>query len=364
MNRSERPAQVGSELGRAERAWLRRALAVGERARLHASPNPWVGAVIVTVDGEVFEGWTAPPGGPHAEVRAIEAALAGGADLSRATLYVTLEPCSHRGRTGPCVDAIVRARVRRVVIGIADPDSRVAGGGVRALQAAGVQVVVSGDAVAAEIEEGLRPYLHHRRTGRPLVVVKLAVTLDGRTAAPDGSSEWITGPEARADVHRLRAESDAIVVGAGTVRADDPSLTVREFHPSQPPEREGLDPARIVLGEIPAEARVRPARGWSGSTAALVDSLGRDGALQVLVEGGPTVAGRFHRDGLVDRWVIYVAPAVLGGSDGHPVLAGAGAPTMAEMWRGQLAGVRQLGNDVRLDVDAPGTTPRAGDRDG
>jgi diaminohydroxyphosphoribosylaminopyrimidine deaminase/5-amino-6-(5-phosphoribosylamino)uracil reductase len=174
------------------------------------------------------------------------------------------------------------------------------------------------------------------------VVLKLAASLDGRIAAPDGSSRWITGPEARADVHRLRAESGAILVGAGTVRADDPELTVRHA--------DGPDPLRLVLGRIPPDARIQPAESVSGDLPAVLDDLGRRGIVQLLVEGGAHVAAGFHRQGLVDRYVLYLAPALFGGDDATPLFTGPGAPTMAELWRGRLADVRRLGPDLRVDV--------------
>jgi len=312
--------------------------AAGVRATAH--PNPWVGCAIVDGAGLVALGATRPPGQAHAEVDALEAA----GDRARgATAYVTLEPCSHHGRTAPCADALVEVGVARVVVALEDPDPRVSGQGIDRLRAAGVVVDVGcgADLVAAQ----LRPYLHQRRTGRPYVVVKLAATLDGRTAAPDGTSRWITGPEARADVHRLRAESDAIVVGAGTVRADDPELTVRDA--------DGPDPERIVLGRAPDAARARPCTEWEGSLEGLLDDLGGRGHVQVLVEGGATVAASFHRHGLVDRYVLYLAPALLGGDDGLGVLRGAGAATMADAWRGRFESVTRLGDDLRIDL-----TPR------
>jgi diaminohydroxyphosphoribosylaminopyrimidine deaminase/5-amino-6-(5-phosphoribosylamino)uracil reductase len=192
--------------------------------------------------------------------------------------------------------------------------------------------------------------LHHVRTGRPYVVLKLAASLDGRTAAPDGSSQWITGPESRADAHALRAESDSILVGAGTVRADDPSLTVRDYTPGGEAPARGLDPVRIVLGEAGAEAHVQPARTHSGDLEPLLDELGAEGVLQVLVEGGAGVAGRFHRAGLVDEYVVYLAPALLGGDDGRGLFSGPGAATMADVWRGRFVSVRQMGDDVRVIV--------------
>jgi diaminohydroxyphosphoribosylaminopyrimidine deaminase/5-amino-6-(5-phosphoribosylamino)uracil reductase len=234
--------------------------------------------------------------------------------------------------------------VARVVIGVVDPDPLVAGTGVARLEAAGLEVVVG--VRGAAVAEQLGPYLKHRRTGRPYVVLKLAATLDGRTAAPDGSSRWITGPEARADVHRLRARSDAVLVGAGTVRADDPALTVRLA------DGWARQPLRVVLGRAPAGARVLPALELTGDLGEVLDELGRRGVLQLLVEGGPKVARAFHAAGLVDRYVLYVAPALLGGDDGAPVLAGPGAATMQEIWRGRLVAVEQLGPDVKLEVAA------------
>ncbi len=312
---------------------MRRAIALAATVRGTTSPNPWVGSVI---EPGGFEGATAPPGGPHAEVAALHAA--GGAARG-ATLYATLEPCAHHGRTPPCVDAVVDAGIARVVVGIEDPDERVRGAGVRALRAAGVTVDVG--VCAGAVRDQLAPYLKHRATGRPWVVLKLASTLDGRTAAPDGSSRWITGAAARADAHRLRAESDAVIVGAGTVRADDPSLTVRDAP--------GEDPLRVVLGEAPAGARVHPALELRGDLGDVLDELGRRGVLQAMVEGGATVAGEFHRAGLVDRYVLYLAPALFGGDDARPLFAGAGAPTMSDLWRGRIVSVERLGDDVRLE---------------
>jgi diaminohydroxyphosphoribosylaminopyrimidine deaminase/5-amino-6-(5-phosphoribosylamino)uracil reductase len=194
----------------------------------------------------------------------------------------------------------------------------------------------------AEVRAQLAPYLKHRSTGRPWVVLKLAASLDGRTAAPDGSSRWITGAAARADGHRLRAESDAVIVGAGTVRADDPALTARDV-------AGGRDPLRVVLGRAPAGARVHPALELSGDLGGILDDLGGRGVLQAMVEGGPTVAGAFHRAGLVDRYVVYLAPALFGGDDGRPLFTGPGAPTVADVWRGRLVSVERLGDDLRLE---------------
>jgi len=257
-----------------------------------------------------------------------------------ATAYVTLEPCNHHGRTPPCADALIDAGVARVVVGVADPDPQVRGGGIERLRAAGVEVTTG---VAADVvTELLAPYVRHRETGRPYVVLKLAASLDGRTAAPDGTSRWITGDAARADAHRLRAESDAVLVGAGTVRADDPALTVRHVR--------GRDPLRVVLGKAPPGAKVHPALELAGDLGDVLDELGRRDVIQLLVEGGATVAGEFHRAGLVDRYVVYLAPVLFGGDDAAGLFTGSGASTMADVWRGRIAGVRQLGDDIRVDL--------------
>ncbi|MEE2957951.1 MAG: bifunctional diaminohydroxyphosphoribosylaminopyrimidine deaminase/5-amino-6-(5-phosphoribosylamino)uracil reductase RibD [Actinomycetota bacterium] len=330
------------------------ALAMGRTARRRTSPNPWVGSVVVA-DGRIMgTGATQPPGGAHAERSAL--AQAGPASVG-ATLFTTLEPCDHQGRTGPCTEAILDSGVRRVVVGIEDPDPNVSSRGVARLRDAGLEVEVG--VLGDEVAEDLTPYLRHRMTGRPHVVLKMAATLDGRTAAPDGTSRWITGPEARADVHSLRADSDAVVVGAGTVRADDPRLDVRDL-PDGPASEgtlpDGSDvhqPRRVVLGSIPDGARVLPADEHHGEIGDLLDRLGAEGVLQVLVEGGAEVAGRFHRAGLVDRYVVYFAPALLGGDDGRALMAGPGVPTMSDVWRGRIASVIRLGDDVRMDVVPP-----------
>ncbi|MDP8992770.1 MAG: bifunctional diaminohydroxyphosphoribosylaminopyrimidine deaminase/5-amino-6-(5-phosphoribosylamino)uracil reductase RibD, partial [Actinomycetota bacterium] len=286
----------------------------------------------------------APPGGLHAEAAALAAA---GGRARGATLYCTLEPCPHHGRTPPCTDAIVAAGVARVVVGTEDPDPRVRGRGLARLREAGVATDVG--VCEAEVRAQLAPYVKHRTTGRPWVVLKLAATMDGGVAAPDGTSRWITGEEARADAHRLRAESDAVMVGAGTVRADDPALTVRLV--------EGADPERVVLGRAPEGARVRPALEVGGDLGEVLDDLGRRGVLQLLVEGGPTVAHGFHRAGLVDRYVLYLAPALFGGDDSLPLFAGPGAKAVEDLWRGTVVDVTRLGADLRVELAPSGQVP-------
>jgi len=324
---------------------MARAIDLADAVRTATAPNPWVGAVVVSPDGSLHDGATEPPGGRHAEVGALDAARSAGGDTATrgATAYVTLEPCAHTGRTGPCADALIDAGVRRVVVGLADPDRKVAGAGMARLRDAGVAVEIG--CRADEITEQLQPYLHHRRTGRPWVVLKLAATLDGRTAAADGSSQWITGLEARADAHRIRAESQAVIVGAGTVAADDPSLTTRLV--------EGPDPERIVLGHPAAEARVHPCIEWDegdGDIGNLLDRLGASGVVQVLVEGGAAVAGGFHRAGLVDHYILYLAPALSGGDGGPGLFRGPGMASIADLWRGEIVSVTPLGSDIRVDL--------------
>ena len=319
------------------------AIGLAAAVRTATAPNPWVGAVVVTGDGTTHEGATEPPGGRHAEVVALDRVRSRSASTEGATAYVTLEPCAHQGRTGPCATALVEAGVARVVVGVTDPDPQVAGAGLALLRAAGVAVEVG--CRADQVAEQLAPYLHHRRTGRPWVLLKLAATLDGRTAAADGTSQWITGVEARTDAHRLRAESQAVVVGAGTVAADDPSLTTRLV--------DGPDPQRVVLGRAPEGSRVQPCTEWTpddGDLADLLDHLGAHGVLQVLVEGGAAVAGSFHRAGLVDRYVLYLAPALAGGDDAAGLFRGAGAPTIDDLWRGRILEAAAVGPDLRVEV--------------
>jgi diaminohydroxyphosphoribosylaminopyrimidine deaminase/5-amino-6-(5-phosphoribosylamino)uracil reductase len=287
-----------------------------------------------------FEGATQPPGGPHAEVVALRAA---GHRARGATMWVTLEPCAHHGRTPPCTDAIADAGIARVVVGMVDPDPNVAGRGIERLRAAGIEVDVVDD---PDVAEQLAPYVKHRRTGRPWVVLKVASSLDGRAAAPDGTSQWITSDEARLDAHRLRAASDAVIVGAGTVRADDPALTVRDIDGSVTRE-----PMRVVLGHAPPDAKVRPCVEMTGDLGEILDDLGRRGVVQAMVEGGPTVAWEFHRQRLVDRYVAYFAPALFGGDDARGWFNGPGAATIGDVWRGRIISVRTVGPDLRVEFE-------------
>lgn len=314
------------------------AIAAASGSRLVSRPNPWVGAVVVARDGRRFTGATEAPGSRHAEIVALDAA---GSAARGSTLVTTLEPCCTTGRTGPCTEAIIRAGVARVVVGIEDPDPAVRGRGLAALRAAGI--AVHAGARRDEVSAQLAPYLHHRRTGRPFVVLKLACTADGRTAAADGSSRWITGPVARRRVHELRAESDAVLVGAGTVRADDPMLTVRDA--------EGPSPRRVVLGSATPGARIQPCLEWTGGIPDLLDRLGAEGALQLLVEGGRRVAASFHRAGLVDRYVLHIAPRLAGGDGAPGLFSGDPAATVADLWDGEFVGTSVLGADLELVLE-------------
>lgn len=337
-------------------ALMRRAAALA--AGRHTHPNPTVGCVVLDRHGAVVgEGHHPGPGQPHAEVMALAEA---GPAARGGTAIVTLEPCVHHGRTPPCVEALVAAGVARVVVGAIDPDPRVAGAGIERLAAAGIEVR---SGVLAEEMEALDPaYFHHRRTGRPRVTLKLALTLDGAIAAADGSSRWITGPEARNDVHRLRAAVDAVVVGAGTVRSDDPSLDVRlEGHEGRQPRPvviAGVDPlpadARlagralaVATSSVPGwETLVVGGRGGRPDLAEALVALGEVGLLDLLVEGGATLAGALWRAGLVDRGFVYLGARV-GGGRGRPAMDGPFA-SIESASTVQITESRTIGPDVRI----------------
>ncbi len=294
-------------------ALMRHAMHMADTARLHARPNPWVGAVLICASGEMFEGATQAPGGAHAEIVAINNASQAGVSTVGATLYCTLEPCNHTGRTGPCTEAIIAAGITTVVVGIEDPDTNVSGAGLSRLSDAGIDVTIG--VLEHDIREQLAPYIHHRLTGRPYVLLKMASTLDARTSR-SGDERWITGAAARTRVHQLRAQSDAIVVGAGTVLADDPELTVRHI--------DGPSPKRVVLSRsthIPDSARIHPCTVWAHDIESLLDELGAQGVLQLMVEGGPSVATAFHQRGLVDEYVFHVAPIASGDSSAPGVFS-------------------------------------------
>ncbi len=318
------------------------AIRFGEDSRRISGPNPWVGALLES-GGQKHFGRTQRPGGPHAEIEALrQVTSAKGSEL-----FVTLEPCSHFGRTPPCASSIVEAGVKRVNIAILDPDPKVFGQGVKILSDGGVDVTIG--VRASEAAHSLAPYIKHRSTGRPWVVLKLAMSLDGKVAAPDGSSRWITGAASRAHAHALRADSDVIIVGAGTVRVDDPTLTARLDDVVKQPER-------IVLGGIPEGAKVLPARSYRGDIEELLGELGERGVLQVLVEGGPTVASEFHRLGLADQYSAYIAPAIFATDRARAALSGSSMESMEGIWRGVTSKVERLGNDVYLEIFSESAT--------
>ena len=330
----------------AETDAMRRALAAAALGPRHG-PNPRVGCALLATDGtELAVGHHRGAGTPHAEAAALSSARAAGYDPRGATAVVTLEPCTHTGRTPPCAQALTAAGVARVVVAAGDPNPEAAGG-VELLRRHGV-VVVEG-VLAEESERQNRAWLHAVRRGRPFVTLKWASTLDGRAAAEDGTSRWITGTEARADVHRRRGDVDAVLVGTGTVRADDPALTVRAAGRADGAHR----PLRVVLGisGIPAGSRLLDdaAPTLHLPTRDLREALrvlhGRE-VRHLLVEGGPTVAAAFLRAGLVDEVLTYLAPAVLG--RGAPVVGDLGVRTMADITRLRTIDVQRHGEDVLI----------------
>ena len=282
---------------------LERALELAERGRGTARPNPIVGAVVVR-DGEtVGEGWHERPGGPHAEVVALEQA----GDRSRgATLYVTLEPCAHHGRTPPCADAVVEAGIARVVAAVGDPDPRTSGRGFERLRVAGVEVELPGGELEWRARVQNEAYRTSVARGRPFVTYKVAVTLDGKVTLP--GERWISGEEARRLVHELRAESDAVAVGAGTVAADAPLLTARGVGAVRQPRR-----LAFGRGPLPADSELELR---SGPLAEELRALAAEGVRSLLLEGGPTLATAFLRADLVDKLLLFVAPTLAGGGPG------------------------------------------------
>ena len=360
---------------------MRRALRLAERGRGATRPNPVVGAVVVRNGTIVGEGWHRAAGLPHAEVVALERA---GRDARGATLYVTLEPCVHHGRTPPCVDAILGAGVRRCVVAMRDPHAIVNGRGLRKLRAAGVRVDLG--LLGAEAREALAGFVSVHERGVPLVTWKVATTFDGRVADRRGRSRWITGPEARAATHGLRARADAIVIGAGTAREDDPRLTVRgaEGGRATPGNGRRIQPLRVVVTrriDLPLDLRLlRPAlargtvvacgpdasprriaelerRGvevWKlpataagVSPRALARRLARAGCHDVLLESGPRLGSAMVRAGLVRRIACFTAPRLLG-DPGLPWLGAIGAPSLRDARPGRIVRLETVGADALL----------------
>ncbi|WP_291085955.1 bifunctional diaminohydroxyphosphoribosylaminopyrimidine deaminase/5-amino-6-(5-phosphoribosylamino)uracil reductase RibD [Dietzia sp. UBA5065] len=341
---------TGPDVRRArERDALAEATALSASALGVSTPNPPVGAVVLDSAGEVVgRGATETPGGRHAEVVALDRA---GERSRGGTLLVTLEPCDHHGRTGPCTARALAAGVARVVYAVGDPNP-VAAGGAETLRRAGVEVIPADDDEVAAAQDGpLRAWLHRQRVGRPLVTWKYAATLDGRVAAADGTSRWITGPASRRHVHGRRQEVDALVVGTGTLRADDPSLTARLDDGTPAPRQ----PLRAVMGltDVPADAAVRGTDGRfrhlaTRDPAAALDLLGD--VHHVLIEGGPRLAGAFLAADLVDEVEAYLAPLVLGA--GRSAVEGAGVSTLAGAHAFEVRETAHLGSDIYLRLTA------------
>lgn len=326
-----------------DHAMMRRALDLASRGP-EANPNPRVGCVLAAPDGEVVaEGWHRGAGTPHAEADALSRA---GAHTMGATAYVTLEPCNHTGRTAPCVEGLYAGGVARVVYAQSDPNPAASGGGDW-LRERGVEV--EGGVLATEAEQLNHTWTHLVRTGRPWVTWKLAATLDGRSAAADGTSRWITGATARADVHLQRSRCGAVLVGTGTALVDNPHLTARtpegSFYENQP--------IRVVMGErdLPAHARVLDdaAATWHLRTRdpkQVLQALADAQVHHVWLEGGPTVAAAFMSAGLVDEVVAYVAPVFLG--RGRPAVSDLGITTIGDALRLQPTDITLIGTDVRI----------------
>jgi diaminohydroxyphosphoribosylaminopyrimidine deaminase/5-amino-6-(5-phosphoribosylamino)uracil reductase len=357
-------------------AEMGRALALATRGWGRVSPNPMVGAVILRDGATVGEGWHEGPGTDHAEIMALHRA---GDRAKGATVVCTLEPCNHFGRTPPCTRALIDAGVARVVVATTDPSLDGEGPGLRELAEAGIETQLGPlQAGSRRLNEAFE---RHVCTGRPFTTLKLAASLDGKTAAEDGSSKWITGEVARSDVQRLRAGADAVVVGARTALEDDPALTVRDprFVDARPPLRVVVDTA----GRVPAQGHLFDAsaptivattdaasessvRGWVAcgadvlvldrdghggvSLPALVEALGKRDVQGVLVEGGATLAWSFVRDGLVDKVVMYVAPTLIGGSGAPGVLAGGGFAPVSAALQLDFEEAERFGRDLRLEA--------------
>jgi diaminohydroxyphosphoribosylaminopyrimidine deaminase/5-amino-6-(5-phosphoribosylamino)uracil reductase len=359
-------------------AHLARAVDLAERGRGRTSPNPLVGAVVVA-DGEVLgEGWHTRAGALHAEREALAACA--GADTAGATIYVSLEPCCHHGRTPPCTDAIVEAGIARVVIASEDPSEHASGRGPGILRDEGIEVLFAEGELAARARRLNQPFRKHTRTGRPHVRFKSAMTLDGKVATRTGDSKWISGEDSRARAHAWRAEADAVVVGIGTALADDPQLTARIDGVERQPRRvvfdsEGRLPLHSVLvrgaHEVPltvvvgraaprtatdalevagAEVIVATGENEPARVRSALDQLGASGITSILLEGGPHLAGAFLDAGEVDCVALFIAPVVLGGGNARDPIEGEGAERIADAVRALSLSVERIGDDVLLEA--------------
>lgn len=353
--------------------FMARALALAARGVNTTHPNPRVGCVVVAEGGVVGEGWHRAAGGDHAEIIALRQA---GKRAAEATLYLTLEPCNHYGRTPPCTDAVVAAGIRRAVIALEDPNPRVDGGGVAALRRAGIDVTVG---VGAQSAHRLnRGFCQRMSAGRPWVTLKMAASLDGKTAMSNGESQWITGPAARRDAHQLRAASSAILTGVGTVLRDDPRMTARldgvhrqplrvilDSRLSTPPQAKILRPpgaALIITSEAGDPGHLRGAGAeviTCGEHASRIDlrrvmrELAEREVNDLLVEAGPRLSGSLLKQRLVDQIVVYVSPDLLG-NDARGLFDIPGLERIADRHRLAFADVRRVGGDLRLTLDVVG----------
>ncbi len=359
-----------SDFSQTDAVFMARAVQLARRGQYSAHPNPMVGCVIAKNGRIVGEGWHERYGSAHAEVNALIAARG---DAKGATAYVTLEPCSHHGKTPPCVEALIEARVAEVIVAVEDPFPKVGGRGLRLLGDAGIRVRTG--LLESAVEAELVGYLSRVRRGRPHVRLKLGASLDGRIAMADGPSQWITGPEARADVQRLRARSGAVMTGIGTVLADDPSLTVRDAAI----DIQGRQPRRVVLDSrlrmplsarmlaLPGETlifcsndggresleavgarvvRVREAFG-AVDLVAVLDELGRQPVNELLVEAGAGLAGRLLAAKLVDELVIYQAPHIMG-SETKGMFETPEWTRLRDRQQLRITDVRRIGPDTRV----------------
>lgn len=355
---------------------MTQAIELGHQSRLISPPNPWVGCVIVKNGSVIGQGRTQHFGSDHAEVQAIKSATE---SLEGSTVYVTLEPCPHRGKTPPCTDALIEAKVKKVVIALLDPDHNVNGRGIETLKKAGIEVEVG--LLKEEAKASLLPYLHHRKTGLPYCILKAAISMDGKIAAKNGSSIWITGPEAREDVHLMRAESQAILVGTNTALEDDPSLNVRDV-----PFKEFKQPLRVLVdasGKVSCRANLcdqslaptliftsletdpslidawkckgctveavpydREGRGLDMN--AILTSLGKRGVLQLLVEGGSKIFSTLIQEKLANKIILYMGSCLLG-AEGISLFSQLNLDSMDEAIRMKLISMSRFGKDVRLD---------------
>ena len=361
-----------------DRRHLARAIEIAEQGRGRVSPNPLVGAVIADGDRMLGEGFHGELGGPHAEVQAIRAA--GDRDLTGTTMYVSLEPCCHQGRTPPCTDAIREAGIGRVVVASDDPSAHASGRGLGILRDDGVEVVLDDGELSGRARLLNQPFRKHARTGRPFVLFKAAMTLDGKVATRSGDSKWISGESSRERAHYWRAECDAVVVGIGTALSDDPQLTARIPGVTRQPRRVVFD----SLGRLPLdshlirEARELPltvvvsraaprsatealeAHGADVVTAtgeheparvlSALDQLGADGITSILLEGGPHLAGAFLDAGEIDDMRLFLAPLVLGSRAARDPFEGEGTEQIAEAMRAQTLHCERIGDDLLVSA--------------